>query len=331
MVASNAAIERARRVHGGGGADPVPPTIWFPQRYPDNPGGLNFGPLYGYRQVEMGPQFYVWTFVHDISGVDRVTLYVREDGDGRDPLEDDANQTYRGGAGVGAWHAIPMRRREFPTGNPFDHPEIDVSVLPLEIADEYYVEVEGYSSVLLDYYVEAADVGGNVARSPIQHVYVGDSVGSDADPEGVHWRPQRPSRFDAITIRSPNDGLLHWGINGWHAPPASIWPDGTEPFGDDMAVDTPFGGPDAEGFYTVTLDPFAEAGVEVDSIDFVIQRADGSWDNHGGADWRIAVAADSVGAVAVRHPGRCRAQPPTKHGGRFSLNARRSSVGTSSS
>lgn len=285
-VACNAAIEHAQRVHQDGAVgDQTPPVIWHPQRYPDNPGGLNFGTLYRFQQVVMGPAFWVWTFVDDVSEVDRVTLYVREDADGRNPLGDDANELYAQGPGVGAWVGYNMTRRVFPTGNPLNNPEIDTSILPVDIADEYFVEVDGYADVLLDYFVEAIDARGNVARSPIQHVWIGDQAGEGGgdDLEGVHWRPSQPWRGAPVRVRAPRDGFLHWGINGWRAPDEGDWPQGTEPF-DGNSVDSALQGPDEDGFYYVDLGPFDE---DIEVIDFVMRWSDGSWDNNGGRDWHI--------------------------------------------
>lgn len=288
-VACNAAIEHAEAALAGAdlASERTAPTVWLPQRWPDNPGGLNFGPLYGYRQTELPSDFLVWTFVHDVSGVASVTLKVRRDADGRNPLADDANETYAGGAGVGAWDSIPMTGRAMPTGNVFDDPEIDASVLPTAIAQVFHAEVTGYEDVLLDYYVEARDVRGTLARSPIQHVYVGTGGGA-VDPEGVHWTPARPTRADVVTVRSPKGGFLHWGVNGWQAPAEALWPAGSVAWTDGLAVESPLAGPDGDGFYAVALGPFgAETGVE--SIEFVIHGSDGSWDNNGGQDYHISI------------------------------------------
>ena len=39
---------------------------------------------------------------------------------------------------------------------------------------EYYMGLALRLDTLVDYYVEAVDTKGNVTRSPIQHVFVGD-------------------------------------------------------------------------------------------------------------------------------------------------------------
>jgi hypothetical protein len=93
-------------------------------------------------------------------------------------MTSDDNETYAGGVEVGTWTALSMTRREFPKGDFLDSPEIDFPVLPDYIADEFYVQVTGLSEVLVDYYVEAEDSSGNVKRSPIQHVWIGESTES---------------------------------------------------------------------------------------------------------------------------------------------------------
>jgi hypothetical protein len=161
-----------------GGADTVAPTVWLPQRLPWNPGGRGGGALWGWPGGEglaMPSDFHVWTFAHDASGLARVELMVREDADGLNDPATTANETYAGGGGVGAWTAIPMNHRAMPTGEPWDMPGVDLTVTPRHIADEYWYELTGYAEVLLDYYVEAEDAHGNVKRTPIQHVWVGES------------------------------------------------------------------------------------------------------------------------------------------------------------
>jgi hypothetical protein len=180
-LAANAATYYADAVIAGGGTDDVAPTVWLPQRLPYNPGGKGGGALWGYPGGDgddMASDFWVWTFVYDVSGIVRVHFRYRVDADGANPMASDQNETYAGGGEVGPWQAIEMTRREFPDGNFFNDPEIDFSVLPDYIADEYYGHVTGLSETLIDYYVEAEDSLGNLKRSPIQHVYIGAATSS---------------------------------------------------------------------------------------------------------------------------------------------------------
>jgi hypothetical protein len=179
-LAANAAVLYADPVIVGGD-DTVAPTVWLPQRLPWNPGGKGGGALWGYPGgdgADMPSDFWVWTFVYDVSGVARVDLRYRIDADGANPMTDDDNETYAGGPGVGPWLALPMTFRDFPKGNFLGDPNIDFFVLPTYMADEYYAYVTGLSEVLVDYFVEAEDSLGHIKRSPIQHVWVGTSTGS---------------------------------------------------------------------------------------------------------------------------------------------------------
>jgi len=180
-LACNSAVFYADPVIAAGGTDETPPTVWLPQRLPWNPGGRGGGSLWGYPGgdgAEMSSDFWVWTFAYDVSGLERVELMYRVDGDGVNATADDDNETYTGGPGVGSWTAVPMTWRDFPEGDFLDLPEIDFTVLPDYVADEYYIQVTGLSEALVDYYVEAEDSEGNVKRTPIQHVWIGEATGS---------------------------------------------------------------------------------------------------------------------------------------------------------
>ena len=133
----------------------------------------------------MPSDFHVWTFVHDVSGLARIELKVRTDADGANDPATTVNETYAGGAGVSAWTSLPMTLRAMPQGEPWPLNEIDFTVLPTHIADQAWVEVAGYENVLLDYYVEAEDQNGLITRSPIQHVWVGES--NVIAPSDVVW------------------------------------------------------------------------------------------------------------------------------------------------
>ena len=163
--AANLAIEAIQSLLGTA-PETVPPSIYLPQREPYNPGGDEWG-------TAQARDFTIWTLVHDWSDPPQVTLKVREDSDGlNDPATSD-NELYAGGPDVGEWVELPMSAVVI---------EPQTSLEPHALADLWAVEVTGYSDVLLDYHVEAVDPWGNVARSVIQHVYVGSQGGSGGDP-----------------------------------------------------------------------------------------------------------------------------------------------------
>ncbi|MCK4414528.1 MAG: hypothetical protein KAY32_13390 [Candidatus Eisenbacteria sp.] len=174
-LACNRAVTAADPLIAGG-ADTTAPTVWLPQRLPWNPGGYGGGSLWGYPGgvgLAQPSDFYVWTFAYDVSGLARVELMIREDLDGWNDPESHDNETYVGGAEVGAWQAWPLGQRSFPLDEPWEMPGVDFFVLPDYIADEYWTQVTGFSDVLLDYYIEAEDATGRIKRTPLQHVYVG--------------------------------------------------------------------------------------------------------------------------------------------------------------
>jgi hypothetical protein len=274
-IACNRGVAYADAVIGNGAADATPPTIWLPQRHPWNPGSLNYGPQYGYQQYHSNGDFWVWTFVYDVSGVVSVTLKYRLDDD---TTVTDANRTYAGGSGVGPWQSVAMSYRAFPTGNFFNNPDINFFELPAYIADEYYTQVTGIREKLLDYYVEAVDGRGYVRRSPIQHVYIGD--GSGGGPvERVTWQPDPAHAGEPVLLSydaagGPISGAAtvyaHVGFNGWQI----ILP------ADLAMTDDP-----NSSWWRVSIDVPLTAW----QVDVAFNDGQGHWDNNGGADWHVAV------------------------------------------
>jgi hypothetical protein len=271
----------------GPASDLTGPTVWIPQRHPWNPGSMNFGPQYGYRAWKSNGDFFVWTFVADVSGVQEVRLKWRLDHDGVMSLTGDENRTYAGGPGVGAWQSIPMTRRPFPAGNYFNDPTINFFVMPVHIADQYYARIDHLRNVLVDYYVEAVDTRGNITRSPIQHVWIGDGVGglpptpggggTPGQPTMSVW-PQPPQAGQALTITYNPAGrplagsaqvFLHWGINGWQ----------------NIASPSPALTPLGDGRFAVTI----SLPLNACSVNFVFHNGSGTWDNNAGQDWTLSV------------------------------------------
>ena len=284
-VACNEAILEAQGVIGAAAptADTVAPTVWIPQRFPWNPGSVNFGPMYGYQQFISNGDFSVWTFVHDVSGTESVVLKYRLDGDGVNPLSSNENELYAGGAGVGAWQTVAMTRRAFPAGNVHNNPGINFSEMPAAIADQWHAQVVGVRSKLVDYYIEATDARGNVRKSPIQHVWVGDGSGSGGGGGGggqavavtpdplvagasatVVYNPAGRPLAGATTLR------LHYGYNDWSqvaSPDANMtWNAKTQR-------------------WTATVPLIASAS----QFDFAFTNGAGVWDNNAGNDWHYPV------------------------------------------
>lgn len=273
-IACNEAAAHANIVIGDATLDATPPTIWLPQRHPWNPGSLNFGPQYGYQQYINDGDFWIWTFVDDVSGVADVSLKYRVDSDG---IVDDANMVYNGAT---SWQTLGMAKRVFPTGNFHNDPSINFFVLPSDIADEYYVEVTGLRDVTIDYYVEATDLKGLVKRSPIQHVYIGDGSGATGGGgDRVVWTPAPAQAGSPVMISFDSAGgplagaasvFAHIGFDNWSSVLAN-----------DVAMT--FDGGSSRWVATVNV------AANASQVDVAFNDGATSWDNNGGADWHVSV------------------------------------------
>jgi hypothetical protein len=261
-------------------SDTTPPTIFIPQRHPYNPGGVNYGVQYQYRQFIDDGDFHIWTFAYDVNGPVNAVLKYRIDEDGVNPLDSLQNETFAGGPEVGAWVELPMARRSFPAENIYNKPELNYFELPLHIADHFSVEVTGLRSRLIDYYVEATDSRGNVARSPIQHVWIGDGSGSTGGGGSrVAVEPTPPVRGENVTVTYTATGgplatatavNLYHGKNNW----ATVFP---------QVPMTANGDGTWTASYTVAND--------ATNISMVFNNGAGAWDNNNGQDWYFNTVA----------------------------------------
>ena len=284
-IACNNAVYHADQVIGDGSGDQTPPTIWLPQQLPHNPGATGYGPLWGYQQVQHDRDFYIWTFVYDVSGVATVNLRYRLDLDGENPLDNHDNEVYADGPGVTSWRTLPLQLRSFPTGNVYNDPDIDFFELPQYIADEYWIHVTApelveTGNVLIDYYVEAMDNQGLIKRSPLRHTWIGDGSGSGDGGDAVSWYPLEPEAggeltigYDPVAGSLPDDTspvYIHIGHSGWQN---VISPDPVMAFNPDSA----------RWEYLYAIPGWATA------VDFVFNDGGGNWDNNNGQDWHVAV------------------------------------------
>lgn len=299
-LTGNIAIDYANKViNANPGVDNTPPSVFIPQRFPYNPGSVGFGPTTSYKKVNYSSDFDVWTFAYDVSGLASVTLKYRTDKDGINDPSNTQNETYAGGSDVTDWQDIAMTRRPMAT-DPTTDPELNFFILPQAKADLCYGEIKGLKNKLVDYYVEATDTKGNIFRSPIQHVFVGNG---DGDTGGgttgnVTWTPTTPSTANTITITCKNAtaaSSLHWGVNAtggnWVAPNAVYQPTGTIA-STGGAVETPFAL--VNGSWQVTIGPFNNPAQAVSTIDFVINLGSNTWDNNSGSNYQIKVTPDTT-------------------------------------
>jgi hypothetical protein len=174
----------------------TPPSVFHPQRDIYNPGGYEFG---------ANPEpadFKVWTYAYDVSGLASVTLKYRVDGDGENPLSSTQNETYAGGSEVGQWISLPMSVQQ-EGARPAN------ILAPTYRAMQYAATIAGQRNVLLDYFVEAIDNRGNIARTDIQHVWVGGqtTLPGDFSMDGV-------LDADATEIASNGGMKLHYARKG---------------------------------------------------------------------------------------------------------------------
>ncbi|MBP7127674.1 hypothetical protein KBD49_15045 [Myxococcota bacterium] len=257
--AANLALDQVQGVLAGTVRDPVPPTIYPPQRTPYNPGGIEWG-------TEPRPSdFTVWTYIDDFSGVAEAAVRWRIDPDGQ--VDEDLRYDSPG------WTATAMTpATEASRTDP----------APRRKAARWSATIAGVRESLVDYFVEARDGQGNLGRSPVLHVWVGPSTGGGG--ESGPYSPARPCREDVIRFCWSRAGWLHWGIDGWKAPPASLWPEGTVAF-DHASVESPLS-EQAPGRWCVDVGPVRELAGQ---IDFVFHGRDGSWDNNGGKDWHLVL------------------------------------------
>jgi hypothetical protein len=297
----------------GPASDRTGPAVWVPQRWPYNPGGQAFGSPY--RQGNnFGPfvnpvDFTVWTFAHDSAGIASVTLKYRVDADGQRSLTNTENQTYAGGPGVGAWVSVPMSGRAFPAANVYGDPEINFFVMPTHIADHYSARIVGQADKLLDYYIEAVDSKGNVTRSDIQHVWVGDGVGSGGGggPSGpvVAAAPAPPVAGQSVTITYDPAGRslasagavnMYWGVNTW-----------------TLITTTPMTRSGSSGPWSATVTLPASATV----MDVAFNNGAGTWDNNAGADWHLSVTPGAPVSGRCCIAGACTVVPQAACTGDF--------------
>ncbi|MES2117719.1 MAG: carbohydrate binding domain-containing protein [Pseudomonadota bacterium] len=170
--------------------DRTGPSVWWPQRYPYNPGSVNASKAEGWTVQHYSKDFAVYTYAYDVSGIASAKVMVRTHTSKNIDAGDDTYKVYEpaamtGVAGlsitpanVGAWEEYPMQVRDLQAdmnGVAWIPTTRDtLSVLPAqEIGDLYYAYLSNYRNQLLDYYVEMTDNAGNVTRSEIQQVYVG--------------------------------------------------------------------------------------------------------------------------------------------------------------
>lgn len=192
--------------------DKTGPSVWWPQRYPYNPGSANKSKAEGWTLQYYNNVFSLYTYAYDVSGLSDIKVKVRTHASKTlDPM-DKTYQVYDpkafpndpriNASTVSDWVSYSMKKRDLtPDMNGVawqSSTQPVMQVLPgKKIGDLYYAYFSQYRDQLLDYYIEATDAKGNVTRSDIQQVYVGtgrytkDSAGKIVESmtgeiEGTH-------------------------------------------------------------------------------------------------------------------------------------------------
>lgn len=170
--------------------DRTGPSVWWPQRYPYNPGSVNGSKAEGWTVQHYSKDFSIYTYAFDVSGIASMAVKVRPHTSNGINSSDDTYKVYDPAAmagkpglsitpsNVGAWQSFPMQMRDLhPVMNGVDwnaNVKATMQVLPAqEIGNLYYVYLSDFRNQMLDYYVEAIDTVGNVTKTEIQQVFVG--------------------------------------------------------------------------------------------------------------------------------------------------------------
>lgn len=219
--------------------DRTGPSIWWPQRYPYNPGSVNNGKAEGWATVYADTNFAIYTYAYDVSGIASAELKVRVHTNKWAEAKDKTFKLYDPKAhaqdpdvnpnNVGEWQSVNMKVRDLtpdingvewqPSGKAmFD-------VVPAEkIGALYYQYLDQYQDQLLDYYIEMTDTNGNVTKSDIQQVYVGagrysnvggqvveDVDGSIAGEALFFTQDVVPGNLPPVAVISPNSHSVERG------------------------------------------------------------------------------------------------------------------------
>ena len=287
-IACNEAYHNATTAVGSN-PDKIGPSVWVPQRFPWNPGGQGFGP-YNWGQhgtwgpVDMGKDFYVWTFAYDRSGISNIKVIYRTDKNGENNTANNHNEIFAGGSDVNAWQSQNMTDRgEFPkTMEGFGGLENIEYELPDIIAHHYWAKIDATTNTLYDYAIVATDAAGHSTTSDIQHVFVGATTsGGGGDDDVVSYNPETPVRGSNCTITYNSSGRnlsganpvhIHLGFNNW----------------DTVISPNPAMTGTAGGEWTYSF--FVSNNYS--QIDCVFTDSGGStWDNNNGQDWHESTVA----------------------------------------
>ncbi|MEA1866832.1 MAG: PEP/pyruvate-binding domain-containing protein [Thermodesulfobacteriota bacterium] len=107
----------------------------------------------------------------------------------------------------------------------------------------------------------------------------------------------------SIGLKDNRKCLLHWGLchhvqTSWEMPPGSVWPEGSQAFG-QQAIQTPFSEKDGVRQIVIRLDRTFDFSFLVFVLYFPKEN---SWDNNLGRNYRIPLAVPSKNEVSLGRP-----------------------------
>ena len=178
--------------------DKTGPSVWWPQRWPYNPGSANCDKSEGWTKHYFDTTFAIYTYAYDVSGIKDIKVKVRTHNDitwaNKDQrwitAKDNSFRVYDPAAlqaagvpnidasKVTEWTEYPMQMRDLkPDMNGVAWQAASTAtfqkVPAQEIGNLYYTYLKDFQDQMVDYYIEAVDEKGNVTKSDIQTVYVG--------------------------------------------------------------------------------------------------------------------------------------------------------------
>ena len=168
--------------------DRTGPSLFWPQRYPYNPGSVNTSKAEGWAKLYADTSFAIYTYGYDVNQISDMTVMIRthseksmdaqdKTADVYDPASLDSDPAIDASR-VGDWQRFTMKNRDLTAdmnGVAWQEGSAkSMRVIPAQlIGGLYYAYFDQFRDQLLDYYIEARDGLGNVTKSDIQHVYVG--------------------------------------------------------------------------------------------------------------------------------------------------------------
>lgn len=198
-------------------------------------------------------------------------------------------------AETGTWSLPP--EANWPAGS--SSPDGFALQSPLSPAGDWWTVVLPSTVVMEEIAFVFTDGGGNWDNNGGNNWIV--SYLSDDVP--CWWMPLEPETGDQVSVYYNTTAgelpagpvSLHWGVNqvgagNWNEPPAAIWPAGTVPAGDGMAVRTPMID-EGDGIWSLQI----EAAEGIDSFHWVFTNGS-SWDSNGGQNWDLFVGDPPVHA-----------------------------------